>query len=93
MAHDGTTILIKIPARILACLPATKIGRSRFIIRALENEIERRRASKWKPTTRRGWKFAKLLEAGKAERGPWMSEAELERELKERRGRNFENFH
>ena len=89
MANGSTTITCKIPARILAGMPATKIGRSRFIIRSLENEIERRRASKWKPTTKRGRKFAKLLEAGKNERGPWMSEAEFERELKERRGRNF----
>ena len=89
MANGSTTIPFKIPARILTCMPATQIGRSRFIIRALENEIVRRCSTKWKPTTKRGWKLAKLLEAGKNERGPWMSEAEFERELKERRGRSF----
>jgi hypothetical protein len=86
---NRTIVSVKIPARILERIPAPGQGRSRFIIRALEKEIERQRPAEWKPTTRRGRMFAKLLEAGKTERGPQMSEEELEREIRERRGRNF----
>ena len=89
MTNRTTVVSVKIPARILERIPAAGQGRSRFIVRALEKEIERQRPAEWKPTTKRGRKFAKLLEAGKAERGPLMSEEELEREIRERRGRNF----
>jgi hypothetical protein len=33
--------------------------------------------------------YARLLKAGEAERGAFMSPDELEREIRERRGRNF----
>ncbi len=49
----------------------------------------RGKASVWKPTTARGRRLAALLEAGKAERGPDLTDAEFERELRERRGRQF----
>jgi hypothetical protein len=89
MTNRTTTVSVKIPARILERIPAPGNGRSRFIIRALEKEIERQHPAEWKPTTRRGRMFAKLLEAGKAERYPLLNEEEFERELRERRGRNF----
>ena len=89
MTNTTTTVSVKIPARILERIPAPGNGRSRFIVRALEKEIERQRPAEWKPTTKRGRMFAKLLEAGKAERGPFMSLDELEREIMERKGRNF----
>lgn len=89
MTNRTTVVSVKIPARILERIPAAGQGRSRFIVRALEKEIERQRPAEWKPTTRRGRMFAKLLEAGKAERGPLLSEVELEREIRERRGRSF----
>jgi hypothetical protein len=89
MTKRSTVVSVKIPAKILERIPAAGQGRSRFIVRALEEEIERRRPVEWKPTTRRGQMFAKLLEAGKAERHPLLNEEEFERELKERRGRNF----
>jgi post-segregation antitoxin (ccd killing protein) len=89
MTNRTTVVSVKIPARILERIPAAGQGRSRFIVRALEKEIERQRPTEWQPTTRRGRKFAKLLEAGKAERGPLMTEEEFNCELRERRGRNF----
>jgi hypothetical protein len=89
MTNRTTTVSVKIPARILERIPAPGNGRSRFIIRALEKELERQRPAEWKPTTRRGRMYAKLLEAGKAERYPLLNEEEFERELKERRGRQF----
>ncbi len=89
MTNSSTLVSVKIPARILERIPAPGNGRSRFIVRALEKEIERQRPAEWKPTTKRGRVYARLLEAGKAERGPLMSAEELEREIKERRGRNF----
>ncbi len=89
MTNGSTTVSVKIPARILSRIPAPGNGRSRFIVHALEKEIERQRPAEWKPTTVRGRKLARLLEAGKAERGPRLNEEEFERELHERRGRNF----
>ena len=89
MTSRTTVVSVKIPARILERIPAAGQGRSRFSVRALEKEIERQQPAEWTPTTKRGRKFAKLLEAGKAERGPLLSEEELEGEIRERRGRNF----
>ena len=89
MTNGSTTVSVKIPARILERIPAPGNGRSRFIVRALEKEIERQRPVEWKPTTKRGRMYARLLKAGEAERGAFMSPDELEREIRERRGRNF----
>ena len=89
MTKTSTLVSVKIPARILERLPTPGNGRSRFIVRALEKEIERQRPPEWKPTTKRGRMFAKILKAGEKERGPFMSPEELEREIRERRGRNF----
>lgn len=89
MTNTSTLVSVKIPARILERLPTPGNGRSRFIVRALEKEIERQQPTEWRPTTPRGRMFAKILKAGEKERGPRLSEAEFERELRERRGRNF----
>ena len=89
MTNGTTTVSVKIPARILERIPAPGNGRSRFIVRALEKEIERQKPAEWKPTTKRGRMFAKILKAGEKERGPFVSLDELEREIKDRRGRNF----
>lgn len=89
MTKAATTISFKAPARILEGLPAAGNGRSRFIVQALEEKISRQQQSKWEPATSLGRKFAAILEKGKKERGPQMSNAEFERELNDRRGRNF----
>lgn len=89
MIKAAATISFKAPARILEAMPAAGNGRSRFIVEALEEKISRQRRAKWRPTTRLGRKFAAILERGKKERGPQMSESEFEHELNERRGRNF----
>jgi hypothetical protein len=89
MTNTSTLVSVKIPARILERLPTPGNGRSRFIVRALEKEIERQRPTEWKPTTKRGRMYAKLLKAGEKERGSFLSQDELEREIRERRGRNF----
>jgi hypothetical protein len=89
MTTAAPTISFKAPARILEGIPAPGNGRSRFIVRALEEKISRQQRAKWKPTTPRGRKFAALLEKGKKERGPQRSESAFEPELSERRGRNF----
>jgi hypothetical protein len=89
MTKAATTISFKAPARILEALPAPGNGRSRFIIQALEEKNSRQQQPKWEPTTGLGRKFAAILEKGKKERGPQMSDPEFEREFSERRGRNF----
>jgi len=89
MTKASTTISFKVPARILEGLPAPGQGRSRFIVQALEDKISRQQHAKWEPTSSLGRKFATILEKGRKARGPQMSEVEFERELSERRGRNF----
>lgn len=89
MKGNAVVVSVKIPPHLLERLPLAGQGRSRFILTALEEKISRQEAPEWKPATRRGRKLAKLLEAGKAERGPVMTLAEVEQEIRERRGRNF----
>jgi hypothetical protein len=86
---NATIVSVKIPAQILEKIPAAGHGRSGFIVQAIEEKIARRKPSKWKPKTERGRRMAALLKKGRAERIPLLSDAELDRELKERRGRNF----
>ena len=52
--------------------------------------VKRRKLEQWKPKTERGRHMAALLEKGRAERSPLLSDAEVEQELKERRGRDYE---
>jgi hypothetical protein len=86
---NTTTVSVKIPGRILEHIPPAGHGRSGFIVRAIEEKIARRKPVQWKPKTERGRRMAALLKKGRRERSPLLSEAEVEQELKERRGRNF----
>jgi metal-responsive CopG/Arc/MetJ family transcriptional regulator len=85
----STTISVKLPARLLEEIPAAGNGRSAFIIKAIEEKLARRKSEEWQPKTARGARMASLLKKGKRERLPLLSEAEVERELAVRRGRNF----
>ncbi|MGH7994508.1 MAG: hypothetical protein ACREDQ_13385 [Limisphaerales bacterium] len=78
-------ISVKVPQNIFRALPGAHKGRSRFIISALEEKINRRE-SEWQPTTERGRRFKAILEKGRAERGEPMDAAGIARELSERRG-------
>jgi hypothetical protein len=89
MTRPSITISLKIPPRLLERIPAAGNGRSRYILTALEEKLSRQQPPAWKPVSKRGRKLAALLAAGKGERGPEISVAEVERELRERRGRNF----
>lgn len=62
-------------------------GRSGFIVEAIEEKIARRKPVRWKPKTARGHRMAVLLEAGRSERMPLLSDERMEQELSERRGR------
>jgi len=86
----GTTIVsVKIPARILEQMPPAGHGRSGFIVQAIAEKIAKRKPVQWTPKTERGRRMAALLKKGRAERGPLLSDAQIEQELKERRGRSF----
>ncbi len=84
-----TVVSVKIPARILNQIPAAGQGRSGFIVQAIEEKIARREPARWTPKTERGRRVAALLKRGRAERSPLLSDAQIEQELKDRRGRNF----
>lgn len=86
MSTPAETISFECPPELRERLPASDSDRSEFIRQAIVEKLERDRRPEWKPTTKRGLRLAELLEAGKAERGPLLSEAEFERELSERRG-------
>jgi hypothetical protein len=58
-------------------------------VQALEEKIARRETVQWKPKTGRGRRLAALLKQGRTERAPLLSDAQVERELRERRGRHF----
>ncbi|HEX3798797.1 MAG TPA: hypothetical protein VH413_08855 [Verrucomicrobiae bacterium] len=83
------TVSVKIPADLLGKMPAAGNGRSGFIVSAIEEKIARRKPVSWKPKTERGRRMAALLKAGRSERGPLLSDEQVEQELRERRGRNF----
>jgi hypothetical protein len=82
-------VSVKIPARLLEQIPPAGQGRSGFIMQAIEEKIARREPLRWKPKTERGRRMAELLKKGRAERSPLLSDAQIEDELKERRGRAF----
>jgi hypothetical protein len=86
---NTTIVSVKIPARILEQIPPAGHGRSGFIVQAVEEKIARRKPAQWRPKTERGRRMAALLKKGRAERGPRLSDAQVEQELKERRGRSF----
>jgi metal-responsive CopG/Arc/MetJ family transcriptional regulator len=84
-----TTVSVKIPARILEKIPAPGNGRSRFIVNAIEEKIARRKPASGKPKTARGRRLAVLLDQGRTERMPLLSNEQIEQDLAERRGRRF----
>jgi hypothetical protein len=86
---NTTIVSVKVPARILEQIPPAGHGRSGFIVQAIEEKIARRKSVPWKPKTERGRRMAALLKKGRAERSPLLSDAQVEQELKERRGRGF----
>ncbi len=86
---DKTIVSIKIPARILEHIPPAGHGRSGFIVQAIEEKIARRKPAQWKLKTKRGRLMSKLLKKGLLERSPLLSDAGIEQELRERRGRIF----
>jgi len=83
------TISFKAPAEIAERIPAPGHGRSRFILQALAEKLERRPPPDWKPSTARGRRFAALLSKGKSERFPLLNQNEFSEELSARRGRSF----
>ena len=83
-----TAISVKIPTLILEQMPAAGNGRSVFIVKAIEEKLARRRRD-WKPRSERGRRMASLLAKGQKERTPLLSDAQIEQELNERRGRRF----
>lgn len=83
---NTVNISFRCPVAMLPNLPAPGNGRSEFIVRTLAEKLAQKKPVEWTPTTERGRKLAALLAAGKRERGPSMTEAEVERELRERRG-------
>ena len=86
MSMTSTKLIsVKVPQNIFRALPGAHKGRSRFIISALEEKINRRE-SEWKPLTARGRRLASLLEKGRAEREPLLDAEGIARELRERRG-------
>ena len=72
--------------KIFRALPGAHKGRSRFILSALEEKIQRQE-SEWQPTTERGRRLKAILDKGRAEREPLLSDEEVARELQDRRGR------
>jgi len=84
-----TIVSVKIPSRILEQIPPAGHGRSGFIVQAIEEKIAKRKPARWKPKTERGRRMALLLKKGRAERSPLLSDAQVEQELRERRGRSF----
>lgn len=89
MTETAVTISLKVPPKLLERIPAAGNGRSRFILSAMEEKLSRQKSLKWKPVSRRGRKLAALLKKGHAERHPLLNDEQFERELAERRGRQF----
>jgi hypothetical protein len=58
-------------------------------LKAIEEKIARLKPVQWKPKTERGRRMAALLERGRTERTPLLSDEQIEKELSERRGRKF----
>lgn len=82
-------VSVKVPERVLEQIPSAGHGRSGFIVQAIEEKIVRRKRAQWKPKTERGRRMAALLQDGGKERFPLLSDAQVEQEWRERRGRNF----
>jgi hypothetical protein len=83
---DTKLVSVKVPLRVFRALPAAHHGRSRFIVAALEEKIQRQE-SDWHPTTARGRRLKAILDKGRADREPLLDDEAIARELQERRGR------
>ncbi|HEY3760744.1 MAG TPA: hypothetical protein VGN23_03255 [Verrucomicrobiae bacterium] len=83
---NAKLLSVKVPMRVFQALPGAHKGRSRFIIAALEEKIQRGQ-SEWQPTSERGRRLKAILDKGAAERGPLLDDEGIARELQERRGR------
>jgi hypothetical protein len=79
-------VSVRVPMKIFRALPGAHKGRSRFILSALEEKIQHQE-SEWQSTTERGRRLKAILDKGRAERGPFLSDEEVARELQERRGK------
>jgi hypothetical protein len=77
---------VKVPLRIFRQLPGAHQGRSRFIVSALAEKIQKSE-SEWQPATARGRRLKAILDKGRAEREPLLDDEGIARELHERRGR------
>jgi hypothetical protein len=83
----GTKLVsVKLPEKIFRAIPGAGQGRSRFIISALEEKIQRQE-SEWQPKTEHGRRLKAILDKGAAERGEPLDREGIARELRERRGR------
>ncbi len=78
-------VSVKLPVKIFRAIPGAHHGRSRFIISALEEKIQRREAE-WHPKTEHGRRLKAILEKGAAERGEPLDDEGIARELRARRG-------
>ena len=80
-------VSVKVPWKLFQALPAAGNGRSRFILSAVAEKLQRKAAA-WQPTTARGRRLKAMLDRGAAERGPLLSDEAVAAELQERRGRH-----
>ena len=78
-------VSVKLPIKLFRAIPGAHRGRSRFIISALEEKVERQE-SEWQPSSERGRRLKAILEKGAAERGEPLDAEGIARELRERRG-------
>ena len=78
-------ISVKLPIKLFRAIPEAHRGRSRFIISALEEKVQRQE-TEWHPTTERGRRLKAILDKGAAERGQPLDAEGIARELRERRG-------
>jgi len=85
---NTVAITVKLPVRIAERIPAAGNGRSKFIIKTLEEKVFSQKPTSWKPTTARGRRMAEIIAKGEAAGVTLLNEDEFEQELKARRGGN-----
>jgi len=78
-------ISVKLPITLSRAIPEAHRGRSRFIISALEEKVQRQE-TEWQPTTERGRRLKAILDKGATERGEPRDAEGVARELRARRG-------
>jgi hypothetical protein len=60
-----------------------------FLIQSVEKKADRHEPIPFQPKTARGKRLSALLRRGKRERLPLLSDADIEKELATRKGRQF----